>query len=177
MSQFIYLSVLNLNRKVVCSRPAARSAGSTEPSFVLLTENIWAEQQPVWDPADVPAATSVRVRVCPQVSAILDLIGPSLLPPGRRVAAHLQEVHPLGGGGHFVLLCGHVLRVLLVRQAVVGEGEGQEVRGANHTLAEVWRRGRGRWRRQGELAGQRGVGGSDGLLCVEEPPETKRRSL
>lgn len=54
----------------------------------------------------------------------------------------------------------------MVGQAVVGEREGQEVRGANHTLVEVWRRRRRRWRSQRELSGQRGVNGSDGLPSV-----------
>ena len=62
----------------------------------------------------------------------------------------------------------------MVGQAVVGEREGQEVRGANHTLVEVWRWRRRWWRSQRELSGQRGVNGSDGLPSAEEPPAAKR---
>lgn len=143
----LHVSAFFLNREVVSSRSAARSAGFAESSFVLLTEpSIRAKQQPIratildLRAADLLAPRAVAVTVGPQVSAILDLIVTSLLPSGR-VAAHLEEVYLPHCGGHFVLLCGHVLRVLLVSQTVVGEREGQEVGGANHALAEVWRRG------------------------------------
>lgn len=103
--------------------------------------------------------TPARLPVAgPQVSAILDLTAARRGPRGR-VAAHLEEGHLLcGGSGHFVLLGGHVVGVLLVGEAVVGERERQEVGGAHHALVEV--RGRGGRQRGGhrELTGQRGVG-------------------
>lgn len=112
---YLEFSSFFLNGEVGCSRSAARSAGFAESPFVVLTEpSIWAKQQPVWaailhlSAADLPAPRGVGVRVGPQVSAVLDLIVASLLPSGR-VAAHLEEVYLLSGGGHFVLLCGHVL--------------------------------------------------------------------
>ena len=109
-----YVCAFFLNSEVICSRSAARSAGFAESSIVPLTD-VRAKQQPVGvamldlRAADLPAASAEAASVGHQVSAILDLIVTSLLPSGR-VAAHLEEIHLLhGGGGHFVLLGGHVL--------------------------------------------------------------------
>lgn len=137
---FLIRLVRLLNREVVCSRPAARPARFAESPLVFLKErSIRAKQQPVG--ADAAILDLRAVRVGPQVTAILALIVRGLLPRGR-VAFQLEEAHLLdGGGGYFVLLRGHVLGVLLVSQAVVGERKGQEVRGADHALAEVRRRG------------------------------------
>lgn len=109
------VSVFLLNREVVCSRSAAGSAGFAASSFVLLTEPpVRTKQQPVraavWDrrAAGLSAPGAVAVSVGPDVSAILGLIVTCLLPSGR-VAAHLEEVCLVRGGGHVVLLGGHVL--------------------------------------------------------------------
>lgn len=136
---FLIRLVRLLNREVVCSRPAARPARFAESPLVFLKEHsIRAKQQPVGAGAAILDLRAVRVG--PQVTAILALIVRGLLPRGR-VAFQLEEAHLLDGGGYFVLLRGHVLGVLLVSQAVVGERKGQEVRGADHALAEVRRRG------------------------------------
>lgn len=176
MSSWIHLFLL-LYRQVVCSRSAARSAGFAESPFVLLTDpSIRAKQQPVratiFDrrTADLPAPRAVAVSVGPQVAVIWDLVVTGLL-PSVRVASHFEEGCLLHSSGYFVLLCGHVLWVLLVGQTVVGEREGQEVWGTHHTLAEVWRWGRCRWRRQRELSGQRGINRS-GSLPYEVMPAT-----
>lgn len=124
--------------------------------------------------ADLPAGGAVAAGVGPQVSVLLDLIVAGFLPPVR-VAAHLEQGGLLHGGCDFVLLCGHVLRVLLGGQAMVGERERQEVRGAHDALVEVWRWGGRRWRRQRELTGQRGLNWSSlriFLLSEEEAPKT-----
>lgn len=124
--------------------------------------------------ADLPAGGAVAAGVGPQVSVLLDLIVAGFLPPVR-VAAHLEQGGLLHGGGDFVLLRGHVLRVLLGGQAVVGERERQEVRGAHDALVEVRRWGGRRWRRQRELTGQRGLNWSSlriFLLSEEEAPKT-----
>lgn len=108
-----YVCAFSLNSEVICSRSAARSAGFAESSIVLLTD-VRAKQQPVGvamldlRAADLPAARAEAVSVGHQVSAILDLTVTSFLPSGR-VAAHFEEIHLLHGGGHFVLLGGHVL--------------------------------------------------------------------
>lgn len=118
-----------LNWQVVCSCSAASSTGFAESPLVLLTESpTRAKKKPVratvWDlwTADVPAAGTVAVIVIPEVGILLDLTGVGLL-PSVGVAAHLEEARLFYGGGYFVFLGGHVLRVLLVRQVVVGESQ------------------------------------------------------
>lgn len=152
-----------LNWQVVCSCSAASATGFAESPLVLLTESpTRAKQKPVRAPildlwtADLPAAGAVAVIVIPEVGILLDLTGIGLL-PSVWVAAHLEEGRLFYGGGYFVLLGGHVLRVLLVRQVVVGESQREEVCRAHHTLAEVWRWGWWWWRRQRELSAQRGL--------------------
>lgn len=168
--------VLLLNRKVILSCSAARSAGFAQSSFVLLTESsIRAQQQPVFildlRTADLPVRRAVAVSVSPQVSVILDLIVTGLL-PCVRVAAHLEEGCLLHGNSYFVLLCGHVFWVLLAGQMVVGEREGHEVWGPHHALAKIWRWGRRRWGRQRELSGKWGINWG-GSLCSEEDAPAK----
>lgn len=156
------VSVL-LNGQVVCSGSAAGSTGFAEPPLVLLTVSpTGAKQQPVrasilgLGTAHLPAAGPVAATVTLEVGVLRDLPGRGLL-PSVRVAAHLQDRGLFHRRGYLVLLGGHVLRVLLVRQVVVGERQREEVGGAHHALAEVWRWGRWRRRRQGELAAQRGL--------------------
>lgn len=74
----------------------------------------------------------------PHIDLVLNGGRTGLVPP-RAEAVHLEEV--LLCSNHVVLLRGHVLRVLLIGQAVLREWEGQKVGGAYDTLAEV--RGRG----------------------------------
>lgn len=152
-----------LNGQVVRSCSAAAAAGLAVSPLVFLTESPpGAKQKPVGASildlrtADFPAARTVATIVVPQVGVVLDLTGVGLL-PSVWVAAHLQEGGLLHGGGYIVLLGGHVLRVLLVRQVVVGERQRKEARRAHHALAEVrgwcWRR----WRGQRELTAHRGL--------------------
>lgn len=122
------------DRQVVRSGSAAGSAAPAQPALVLLPEPpVRAQQQLVahsvldLEHAGLPAGGGVAARVlAPQEALLLELVAGGLLPPVR-VAAHLQQRGLLHGGGDLVLLGGHVVRVLLAGQAVVGEREWQEV--------------------------------------------------
>lgn len=146
---------MSLNRQIVCPCSAAGSAGLTEPSLVL-QQSVGAGVL-VLQADQVPALWAVAVGARRQVGLVLGRIFSGRL-PGGRVAAHLQEGGLLHRSSHFVLLCHHVLRVLLAGQLVVRERERQEVRGASHTVVEVWRWGRCSRSRQRELLERGGTG-------------------
>lgn len=95
-----------LNREVVCSRSATRSADFAESSLVFQQEPVRASILDL-KTAQVSALRAVAVRVRPQVRAILVWSISRVLPSGR-VAVHLEEVGLLQRSSYFVLLCDHV---------------------------------------------------------------------
>lgn len=161
----------SLNREIICSGSTACSTCFAESSLVL-------QQRPTWNSVlelnahHVSALWTVAVGVWTQVNSFLNLSVFATLPFGW-IAIHLEKVYLFYSSGHLVLLCDHVLRVLLGGQLVVGEGEWEEVRGAGHTLIEIWRWGWwSRWR-YGDLSDHGGVRRSDSLCGEANLPAMK----
>lgn len=108
-----------LNGEVISSAPAACPTGFTEASLVFLSHGRIGTQ--LESLVIAPCWVAVAVGLSPLIT-VLNGVSPCLV-PGCAVAGELEEIL-LHSGSHVALLRGHVLGVLLVRQAVLRKGDG-----------------------------------------------------
>lgn len=110
---------IELNGEVISPTPAACSTSFAEASLIFLTHSCIRTQQQSF--MITPGWKVVAVGLSPLIT-IVNGMSPCFV-PSRTVAGELEEIL-FHCSSHVALLSGHILRVLLVCQAVLRKGDG-----------------------------------------------------